>query len=73
MGIAPYQEEVLEMLTTCKCKRCGKELLTMVCPIHSSTATMHKYQGICRNCMTETEFAEMMLSMNEDVSRRIAK
>ncbi len=57
------------MLTTIKCKRCGKEISTLTKPLHSSTKTMNKWRGICQNCITEKEMALMMLDMNDDVKK----
>lgn len=58
---------MVSRIKTIKCKRCGREISTMVSPIHSSISTMNKYQGICSNCMTEEEKFNMMLDMNKDV------
>lgn len=53
-----------------KCKRCGKEITTMFKPIYTSNETMQKYQGICSSCMSETEYTQMLFSMNNDISNR---
>ena len=49
------------------CKRCGKKLSTMTAPIHSSAATMYKWNRICSSCITDQERMLMMMDMNNDV------
>lgn len=57
------------MLTTTKCKRCGKPITTLISPINSSVATMKKWQGICSSCLTDKEKFMLMLDMNNDIKR----
>ena len=59
------------MLSTTRCKRCGKELATLNRPIYSSVSTMNKYQGICKDCMSKSEQFNMMLDMNDDVRNKV--
>lgn len=58
------------MLAETNCKRCGKRIVTMTQPIHSSAATMAKWSGICSSCVTDAERIEMMMDMNNDVKSR---
>lgn len=57
------------MLTTTKCKRCGKSITTLTSPINSSVATMKKWQGICSSCLTDKEKFKLMLDMNNDIKK----
>ncbi len=57
------------MLTTTKCKRCGKLISTLTSPINSSVATMNKWQGICSSCLSDKEKFSLMLDMNNDIKR----
>jgi len=42
------------------CRRgCGKRLATLNRPIHSSQADFDRYAGICANCLTAAERADM--------------
>lgn len=61
------------MLEKIKCKRCGREIVTLAEPIHSSSNTMRKYRGICSRCMTDKEAFEMMMDMRDDAKQRLVK
>lgn len=59
-----------QRLVETTCKRCGKKLSTMAAPIHSSAATMNKWNRICSSCITDQERMQMMIEMNNDVKAK---
>lgn len=61
----------IEIVTT-KCKRCGKQIASMSQPVYSSQATMNKWRGICKDCVSDAERFQMMQDMNEDVKEKMA-
>lgn len=61
------------MLRVTKCKRCGKEISTLDKPIHTNKAIQQKYAGVCANCMSDKEKAEMYFAMNDAVYDRFVK
>lgn len=61
---------MIQRLVETTCKRCGKNISTMTAPIHSSAATMYKWNRICSSCITDQERMQMMIEMNNDVKAK---
>ncbi len=60
----------MKQLVKTRCRRCGKELYTMAYPINGSLETMHKYQGICCECITNKENMEMLMEIGKDIQAK---
>jgi len=41
------------------CKRCSRKITSLRKPLHSSTKTQRKFTGVCANCTTPLEEAEL--------------
>ncbi|WP_442852231.1 DUF2688 domain-containing protein [Butyrivibrio sp. WCD3002] len=60
----------IKQLVKTRCRRCGKELYTLANPINGSLETMHKYQGICRDCISNKENLEMLMDIGKDIQAK---
>lgn len=50
----------MTLVVTMSCRRgCGKRLATLTAPIHGTKADHAKYHGICDDCLTPEEKADM--------------
>ncbi len=57
---------------TVSCRRgCGKKLTTLNRPVHSTAEDYRKYSGICENCLTDEERADMNGPMLHRTARNI--
>ncbi len=59
-------------VVTIQCRRgCGKRLTTLSRPIHSTRADYERYHGICGDCLTDAEKADMEGPMLMRTARNI--
>jgi hypothetical protein len=60
------------MLQTVACRRgCGRTLSSLIRPIFSSAATHARWAGICSQCLTDAERAEMQQQIAGDAFAKV--
>lgn len=57
-------------LSSTKCKRCGKNIMSSNKSLHGANETHAKYSGICSECITPEERKEIEDSIAEALNRR---
>ncbi len=61
-------------LVTMSCKRgCGKTITTLSRPIYSTAEDFERYSGICENCLTEEELADINGPMLHRIGQNIVR
>ena len=60
-------------LVVTHCPRCGKEVFTGNRSLWGADSTKAKYNGICSNCITPEERAEMMKEISKSVYAIVSK
>lgn len=66
----PMRRRVTVVVRSCR-RGCGKSLTGLSGPLHGTTADFRRFHGICDDCLTDEEKAEMRGPMLMRTAKRI--
>jgi hypothetical protein len=63
------KKRLLNNLQIVKCRKCGKEITTLVNPIYSTKEVQDEYAGLCSDCISQKDYFKMLYKQGECIAK----